>query len=356
MGLFDKIKKKVSTTVSSASEKLSTAASSATKALKFDRLKQGLSKTRNSFVNRLSSLLGSGRKIDDALLDEIEEILITSDIGVQTTNSIIDNVRARVRREKLENSEKLYEFIKEEIVAILTKSPSVNKDISFDVDADNRPHVIMVVGVNGVGKTTSIGKLARNYREADKQVLIGAADTFRAAANEQLEVWAQRAEVEIIMQHQGADPAAVAFDTLKSAISRDADVVIVDTAGRLHNKGHLMAELEKIGRVMRKLKESAPDEVYLVLDATTGQNAILQAREFLKVVPITGLILTKLDGTAKGGVVIAVANEFNIPVRFIGVGEQINDLQVFDPEEFVKALFETKSSESEEVMEDTHNA
>lgn len=363
MGIFDKIKKKVSATVDSASkavasvadaasEKLSVVTTQAKQALGIDRLKQGLAKTRESFVNRLAKVLGADRKIDNALLEEVEEILITADIGVKTSTTIIDNVRVRVRKEGYQTADKLYSLIKDEILRILGESPSAELDKTFGVQPEQTPYVLMVVGVNGVGKTTSIGKLAYNYREAGKKVLIGAADTFRAAANEQLDVWAQRAEVEIIKQHQGADPAAVAFDTLKAAQNRDAEIVIIDTAGRLHNKTGLMAELEKMGRVMKKLKPTAPDEVFLVLDATTGQNAIQQAKEFMKVVPVTGLILTKLDGTAKGGVVIAIASEFKIPVRYIGVGEKIHDLQAFDPVVFVDALFAAKTEENTEVVEE----
>ncbi len=349
MGLFDKIKKKVSSVAESAKN----VAVGAKKALKLDRLKEGLAKTRTGLANKLSRVLGAGRKIDENLLEEIEEILITADIGVTTTTEIIDNVRRKVRKEHIQDAVKLYEIIKDEISEILVKSPSSELDRTFSVPPEGRPHVIMVVGVNGVGKTTSIGKLAHNYREGGKKVVIGAADTYRAAANEQLEVWAQRAGVDIVKQHQGADPAAVAYDTVQAAQSREADVVIIDTAGRLHNKVELMKELEKIGRVMKKLKDSAPDEVFLVLDATTGQNAIQQAREFMKVVPITGLVLTKLDGTAKGGVVIAIANEFKIPVRYIGVGEQIADLQHFDSRSFADALFNSgQESEDAEIDED----
>jgi fused signal recognition particle receptor len=297
----------------------------------------------------LQSLLGAGRKIDAALLDEVEEILLTADIGVKTATTIIDHVKIRVKKEGLQDASKLYDYIKEEMLNLLTASPSAQNDALFIIPEENRPSTIMVIGVNGAGKTTSIGKLAHNYKERGYQTLIGAADTFRAAANEQLEVWAQRAGVDIITQHQGADPAAVAFDTLKAAQSRNADVVIIDTAGRLHNKEGLMKELEKISRVMKKLKESAPDEVFLVLDATTGQNAIQQAKEFMKVAPVTGIILTKLDGTAKGGVVIAIASEFKIPVRYIGVGEKITDLQPFDPVAFVEALFRKPDEEAPEA-------
>ncbi|MCS6808252.1 MAG: signal recognition particle-docking protein FtsY [Bacteroidota bacterium] len=287
-----------------------------------------------AFVNRLARLLGSGRKIDEALLQEVEEILITSDIGVKTTNILLDAVRAHIRKEGFEGTDALYDFIKREILGILERGRASIRSME-----SSTPYVIMMVGVNGVGKTTSIGKLAFAFKEAGKSVMIGAADTFRAAATEQLEIWAERAGVPIVRQHQGADPAAVAFDTVQSAIAHNTDYVFIDTAGRLHNKAHLMAELEKIGRVMKKLKPSAPDEVWLVLDATTGQNALQQAKEFMKVAPVTGLILTKLDGTAKGGVIIAIAHECNIPVRYIGVGEGIGDLQEFSPQEFVEALF-----------------
>lgn len=334
MGLFDKLKAKVSSAVSTIAETFS-----------IDRLKEGLEKTRASFVNRLTSLL-KGRKIDAKLLDEIEELLLTADIGVETTEKIMDGVKQRVKKEGFEDAEDIFDLLKTEIGEILISSPSSGADAAFSVSEESKPHVIMVVGVNGVGKTTTIGKLAHNYKNAGKSVIIGAADTFRAAANEQLEVWAQRAEVDIVQQQQGADPAAVAYDTLKAAISRKTDVCIIDTAGRLHNKAGLMQELEKIGRVMKKLKPDTPNDVFLVLDATTGQNAILQAKEFSKVAPVTGLVLTKLDGTAKGGVVIAIANELKMPVRYIGVGEKINDLQPFDSLRFVEALFESKQTEN----------
>lgn len=325
MGFFDKLKK----TFTNVSEKLS-----------FDRLTEGLAKTRESIVGKLRSVLFAGRKIDQHLLDEIEEILITSDVGVSATTHIISQLSERVRKESIENAELILAILKEEIAAMMAQSPSAEADRTYRVESEHRPHVIMVVGVNGVGKTTTIGKLAHNYRTAGYSVLIGAADTFRAAANEQLEVWAQRAGVEIVQQQQGADPAAVAYDTLQAAAARHVDVVIIDTAGRLHNKLGLMQELEKISRVMKKIQPSAPHEVFLVLDATTGQNALQQAREFTKVAPITGIVLTKLDGTAKGGAVLAIAHAMSIPVRYIGVGEQIGDLQPFDPSAYVEAMFE----------------
>ncbi len=305
-----------------------------------EKIKEGLSKTRKTFSDSLRKTLGFGRKIDEALLNEIEEILITADIGVDTTEQVIDSLRVRVKKENYESAEYLYDLLKEEIEKILIESPSAQNDRIYEIDDTAKPFVILVIGVNGVGKTTTIGKLAHNYKNAGKSVIIGAADTFRAAANEQLEIWAERAGVDIVQQKQGADPAAVAFDTLKSAQAKNKDVVIIDTAGRLHNKAHLMAELDKISRVMKKIEANAPHEVYLILDATTGQNAIFQAKEFSKVAPLTGIILTKLDGTAKGGVVIPIANELKIPVRYIGVGEKIDDLQVFDTKAFVDALFD----------------
>ncbi|MCL2039918.1 MAG: signal recognition particle-docking protein FtsY [Bacteroidetes bacterium] len=309
-------------------------------ALGIEKIKEGLTKTRKSFSDGLRKIIGIGRKIDDNLLSEIEELLITADIGVDTTEQIIDALRQRVKKEKYENSEDLYKLLKEEVQKIMIESPSANNDKIYDIPEGKKPYTILVIGVNGVGKTTTIGKLAYNYKNVGKEVIIGAADTFRAAANEQLEIWAERADVDIVQQQQGADPAAVAFDTLKSAQSKNKDVVIIDTAGRLHNKKHLMDELEKISRVMRKLRPEAPDEVFLILDATTGQNAIFQAKEFCKVANVTGIILTKLDGTAKGGVVIPIANELKIPVRYIGVGEKIDDLQPFEPNVFVDSLFE----------------
>jgi fused signal recognition particle receptor len=327
MGLFDKIKQKLTGVAES---------------LSFDRLKEGLAKTRDSFVGKLRRLL-SGRTIDDALLSDIEEVLITSDVGVTTSEKIIARLKERVKRDNISDSEVIIDVLKEEIADLIATSPSAANDRTFSIDEAHKPHVIMLIGVNGVGKTTTIGKLAHNYKKAGKSVLIGAADTFRAAANEQLEVWAQRAGVDIVQQQHGADPAAVAYDTLQAAKARGTDVVIIDTAGRLHNKQGLMQELEKISRVMKKIHESAPHDVFLALDATTGQNALQQAREFTKVAPLTGIILTKLDGTAKGGAVLAIADAMNIPVRYIGVGEKIDDLQVFDTETFVEALFEEKS-------------
>lgn len=325
MGLFDKLRQKIT---------------SVGDALSFDRLKEGLTKTRDTFVGKLRLVLFAGRKIDADLLSEIEEVLITSDIGVATTEKILSRLQERVRKDAIQDSSLIFDVLKEEITELMMSSPSAESDADFTIDESSKPHVIMLIGVNGVGKTTTIGKLSHNYRKAGRSVLIGAADTFRAAANEQLEVWAQRAGVDIIQQKQGADPAAVAYDTLSAAKARGTEVVIIDTAGRLHNKQGLMQELEKISRVMKKVVPSAPQDVFLVLDSTTGQNAIQQAREFAKVAPITGIVLTKLDGTAKGGAVIAIADALQMPVRYIGVGEQIDDLQVFDAGAFVTALFD----------------
>ena len=331
MGLFDSFKK----TLSSIAEVTG-----------INKLKEGLQKTRTVFVDRLLSVLGVGRKIDEALLADIEEILITSDIGVATTIHIMNNVKDKIKRDAVDDSSVIYSMIKSEIHEILHSIAPISSD-NYYKTAHAKPFVIMMVGVNGVGKTTTIGKLALNFKNAGSSVLIGAADTFRAAANEQLEVWSQRAGVEIIQQKQGADPAAVAFDTIQAGLSREMDVIIIDTAGRLHNKLGLMQELEKISRVMKKKVPDAPHEVLLVIDATTGQNGLQQAKEFAKVSEITGIVLTKLDGTAKGGIIIPIAHELQLPVRFIGVGEGIQDLQYFDPKAFVDALFETGETANE---------
>ena len=328
MGIFDKFKSKVSNAVQSTSD-----------ALGFKKIKDGLEKTRSSFVTKIQSVIDSGRKIDSALLSEIEEILITADIGVYTSEAIIESLKKRVKDEGHENADEIFNLLKEEMYKILIKSPSADNDAEYKIDEENKPHIILVIGVNGVGKTTTIGKLAHNYKNSGKNVIIGAADTFRAAANEQLDVWAERAGVELIQQKQGADPAAVVYDTISAAKSRNKDVVLIDTAGRLHNKANLMSELNKINKVVSKHKETGPDDVFLVLDGTTGQNAVQQAKEFMKVAHITGIVLTKLDGTAKGGVVIPIASELKIPVRYIGVGEKIDDLRLFEPELFVQAIF-----------------
>ncbi len=339
MGFFDKFTKKISEAVSKAGEAVN-------ETLNFNKIVDGLEKTRKSFAGNLRMILGAGRKIDAKLIDEIEEILITADIGFDTTYKIIESLKARIKKEGYEEASKVYDVLREIIFDLMIKSTSSENDLNFHVNKDNKPRTILIIGVNGVGKTTSIGKLAYNYKKHGREVLIGAADTFRAAANEQLEIWAQRAGVQIVQRTQGSDPGAVVYDTMSRAKNENSDVVLIDTAGRLHNKANLMAELGKLTRVMKKIKPEAPDEVFLVLDATTGQNALQQAREFIKVTEITGIILTKLDGTAKGGVVIPIATELQIPVRYIGLGEKINDLQVFDPTIFIGALFGTQEEES----------
>jgi fused signal recognition particle receptor len=303
----------------------------------FDKLKKGLQKTHENIFNKIDKLVNAKAEIDDDFLDRLEEILISSDVGVNTTEKIIDNLKKRVKLEKYERTDQLNAIIRDELKNVfISGSEQVNKP--FELTA--KPHVIVVVGVNGVGKTTSIGKLAYNYKNAGHKVLIGAADTFRAAANEQLETWAQRSGTEIIQLAHGSDPSAVVYNTVQSAIAKQYDVCIIDTAGRLHTKTNLMEELSKIKRVIQKQMADAPHEVLLVIDATTGQNGMVQAREFSNAIGITGLVLTKLDGTAKGGIVLKISNEMNIPVKYIGVGEQIDDLQVFDKESFVNALLE----------------
>jgi fused signal recognition particle receptor len=303
------------------------------------KLKDGLSKTRETLFSKVAALVSTKNVIDDDMLERLEEILISGDVGVSTTMLILDNIKKRVKLEKTESADQLTTLLKEEIAAV-SQADEMSEGGSADLPLAPRPYVIMVVGVNGAGKTTTIGKLAFVYKEKGYKVIVGAADTFRAAANEQLEIWAQRAGVDIVQQKHGADPAAVAFDSLSSALARGADVVIIDTAGRLHTKVNLMEELKKIRRVLEKRLPGAPNEVLLVLDATTGQNALQQVKQFTAAVEITGLVLTKLDGTAKGGIVLAISNELKIPVKFIGVGEQIDDLQVFDRKAFVDALFD----------------
>jgi fused signal recognition particle receptor len=303
-----------------------------------ERLEEGLHKTKGSFLGKLNRVVRGKDRVDDEVLDDLEEALVTSDVGVKTTLDIITRVEARVAEERYVSTSELTGMIRDEIARLmLTSAPDRPSD--FDAPFPNKPHVIMVVGVNGVGKTTTIGKMAYRYRLAGKSVLLGAADTFRAAAVEQISIWAERAEVPIIKQKQGADPAAVAYDTVASATTRRVDVAIIDTAGRLHTRGGLMDELSKIKRVMSKQIDEAPHEVLLVLDASTGQNAVRQAEEFTRAVEVTGLAITKLDGTAKGGIVIGISNEFRIPVKYIGVGEKIEDLQIFDRQTFVDAMF-----------------
>lgn len=311
----------------------------------FSKLKEGLAKTRDSIVNKVQALAATKSTIDDEVLDQLEEILIAGDVGVETTGIILAHLKKRVKEDKYDSTSKLISLLKEEIAVILHIN-SGGESSSNDFQIPSKPYVMMIIGVNGVGKTTTIGKLAYRYRRAGYRVLIGAADTFRAAANEQLDIWAQRAGVDMIRQLQGADPAAVAFDTLSSALSKEIDVVIIDTAGRLHTKGNLMDELKKIKRALEKQNQGAPHEMLLVLDATTGQNGLQQVKHFAAAVHVTGLIITKLDGTAKGGIVLAICNEMKIPVRFIGVGERIDDLQVFDRRAFIDALFEGSEIEA----------
>ena len=303
-----------------------------------EKLDEGLEKTRTSFFGKLDRMVRGKDTVDAEVLDKLEEILVTSDVGVDTTLDIIDHVEARVSEDQYVSTEELNLLIRDEIAKLMLEKEE-ERPADFDAPLPNKPHVIMVVGVNGVGKTTTIGKMAHRYKQAGKTVVMGAADTFRAAAIEQLEIWADRAGVPIIKQQHGSDPAAVAYDTIEAAQARDADVVLIDTAGRLHTKGGLMDELAKMKRVMQKRTDSAPHEVLLVLDASTGQNALRQAEEFIESVDVTGLALTKLDGTAKGGVVIGVSHQFNVPVKYIGVGEDIDDLQVFDRKGFVEGLF-----------------
>jgi len=300
------------------------------------KLEKSLEKTKTSLFNKITKTVVGKSKIDDNDLDDIEEILITSDIGVETSLKIIDRLEKRVEKDKYINSDELTDILKKEIEELLV----VSKDINLEVDSvENVPYVIMVVGVNGVGKTTTIGKLAHKFKKAGLKVVLGAADTFRAAAVDQLVIWSERVGVDIVKQAMGSDPASVAFDTIQSAMSKNADVVIIDTAGRLHNKINLMNELSKIKNVMNKVVTNAPHDVLLVLDASTGQNAIEQAKQFSSVTQVNSLALTKLDGTAKGGVVIGISDQLQIPVRYIGVGEGMEDLQMFNKEDFVNTLF-----------------
>jgi len=305
---------------------------------KKENLDKGLAKTKESVFSKLSRAVAGKSKVDDEVLDNLEEILVTSDVGVDTTLKIIKRIEARVAQDKYLGTAELNIILKEEIVALLQENnTSDNTDFNFELK--HKPYVILVVGVNGVGKTTTIGKLAYQFKQAGRSVLLGAADTFRAAAVDQLVIWANRVDVPIINQGMGADPASVAYDTLSSAISQNTDVVIIDTAGRLHNKVNLMNELTKIKRVMEKLIPDAPHEILLILDASTGQNAIEQAKQFTAATEVNALALTKLDGTAKGGVVIGISDQFKIPVKYIGIGEKMEDLQVFNRTEFVDSLF-----------------
>ncbi len=301
-------------------------------------LDKGLEKTKESVFKKLSRVVVGKSRVDDEVLDNLEEVLITSDVGVDTTLRIIERIESRVSKDKFLNASELNAILKEEIVLLLEENNS-GLVKGFEDELPATPYVIMVVGVNGVGKTTTIGKLAYHFKKAGKKVVLGAADTFRAAAVDQLSIWADRVGVEIVKQDMGSDPASVAFDTLSSAVSGNADVVIIDTAGRLHNKVNLMNELSKINRVMQKVIPEAPHEILLILDGSTGQNAFEQAKEFTKATDVNALALTKLDGTAKGGVVLGISDQFQIPVKYIGIGEKLEDLQIFDRNEFVDSLF-----------------
>lgn len=307
---------------------------------KKETLDKGLEKTRQGFFSKLTKAVLGKSTVDDSVLDNLEEILVSSDVGVETTLRIVERVQKRVAKDKYTGTSELNNLLKEEVAELLMENNSPGSiDFNYINDLPAKPYVIMVVGVNGVGKTTTIGKLAHQFKSAGKKVLLGAADTFRAAAVDQLIVWSKRADVPIVSQGMGADPAAVAHDTVSAALTQDADVVIVDTAGRLHNKVNLMNELGKIKRVMQKVVPGAPHEILLVLDASTGQNAFEQAKQFIAVTDVNALALTKLDGTAKGGVVIGISDQFKVPVKYIGVGEKMEDLQLFDRVEFVNSLF-----------------
>lgn len=309
---------------------------------KKETLDKGLEKTKENVFSKLSRAVVGKSKVDDAVLDDLEEILISSDVGVQTTLKIIERIEERVAKDKYVGTSELNELLRDEIAALLEENNTEDVEGFSLPDTQNQPYVIMVVGVNGVGKTTTIGKLAYQFKKAGKKVVLGAADTFRAAAVDQLVIWSERVDVPIVQQGMGADPASVAFDTLQSAVSQNADVVLIDTAGRLHNKVNLMNELGKIKRVMNKVIPDAPHEILLVLDGSTGQNAIEQAKQFTAATEVNALALTKLDGTAKGGVVIGISDQFKIPVKYIGLGERMEDLQVFNKKEFVDSLFNKK--------------
>jgi fused signal recognition particle receptor len=306
---------------------------------KKESLDKGLEKTKDSVFKKLSRAVVGKSRVDEEVLDNLEEVLITSDVGVDTTLNIIERIEKRVSREKYMGTEELNLILRDEIAGLLSENDSPGSEFSFSGPLPSKPYVIMVVGVNGVGKTTTIGKLAWHFKQAGKKVYMGAADTFRAAAVDQLSIWAERVGVEIIKQDMGSDPASVAFDSLSSAVANDVDVVIIDTAGRLHNKVNLMNELTKIKRVMTKVVPDAPHEILLILDGSTGQNAFEQAKQFIAATEVNALALTKLDGTAKGGVVIGISDQFKVPVKYIGVGEKMEDLLIFDRKEFVDSLF-----------------
>jgi fused signal recognition particle receptor len=305
---------------------------------KKESLDKGLEKSKTTFFSKLGKVIAGKTTVDDEVLDNLEEILVTSDVGVDTTLKIIERIQARVARDKYLGTAELDNILKEEIAGLLSEG-NVTDDEDFKIPDGKKPYVIMVVGVNGVGKTTTIGKLSAQFKKRGKNVILGAADTFRAAAVDQLKLWGERVGVPVVSKGMNTDPSAVAFDAVKEGVDKNADVVIVDTAGRLHTKVNLMNELSKIKRVMQKVIHDAPHEVLLVLDGSTGQNAIIQAREFTKVTEVTALAITKLDGTAKGGVVIGISDEFKIPVKYIGVGEKVDDLQIFNKVEFVDSLF-----------------
>jgi fused signal recognition particle receptor len=305
---------------------------------KKESLDKGLEKTKDSFFSKLGKAIVGKSTVDDDVLDSLEEVLVSSDVGVETTLKIIDRIQQRVARDKYMNTGELNRILKEEIVGLLSPSDGASS-ADFELPNDKKPYVIMVVGVNGVGKTTTIGKLAAQFKKRNKKVILGAADTFRAAAVDQLKLWGERVGVPVVAKGMNTDPSAVAFDAVKAGVDQQADIVIIDTAGRLHTKVNLMNELTKIRRVMQKVVADSPHEVLLVLDGSTGQNATIQAREFTRATDVTALAITKLDGTAKGGVVIGISDEFKIPVKYIGVGEKVDDLQAFDQAEFVDSLF-----------------
>ncbi len=304
-----------------------------------ESLQQGLQKTREGFFSKITKAIAGKSTVDEEVLDDLENALVSADVGIETTVKIIDQIEKRVAKDKYLNTSELNNILKEEIQNILITAPQDSSYENYELPTGHKPHIILIVGVNGVGKTTTIGKLAHNFKLAGKSVLLGAADTFRAAAVDQLTIWSKRAGVPIVKKDMGSDPAAVAFDTVNSGVAKNVDVILIDTAGRLHNKTHLMDELTKIKRVIQKVIPDAPHEVMLVLDGSTGQNALEQAKHFTAATDVTALTITKLDGTAKGGVVLAIANQFKIPVKFIGVGEKAEDLLVFDKQDFVDGLF-----------------
>jgi fused signal recognition particle receptor len=308
-----------------------------------ETLNQGMEKTREGFFSKITKAIAGKSTVDEEVLDELENALVSADVGIETTVKIIEQIEKRVAKDKYLNTSELNKILKDEIQNILVAAPQDSSYTNYELPSGHKPHIILVVGVNGVGKTTTIGKLAHNFKLAGKSVLLGAADTFRAAAVDQLTIWSERAGVPIVKKDMGSDPAAVAFDTVNSGVAKNVDVILIDTAGRLHNKAHLMDELTKIKRVIQKVIPDAPHEVMLVLDGSTGQNALEQAKHFTAATDVTALTITKLDGTAKGGVVLAIANQFKIPVKFIGVGEKAEDLLVFDKQDFVDSLFNLSS-------------